>query len=193
MRRTIAGAVAGAAILMTAMAAGAESDLDTYTRASRAVANAYAESLRTELTKAIETAGPVAAIGLCNEKASVIADRLANEEPVSVRRTSLNFRNPENAPDPWERTILKSFEERRAAGEDPAKIDHAAIVMRDGKRVIQYMKAIPTGELCLSCHGGAEVSPEVAAKLEEAYPGDHARGFHVGDIRGAFTVIQPAE
>jgi hypothetical protein len=187
------GGLAGAAVLVTALNAAAESDLDAYTRASRAVVQAFAESLQAELKGAIEASGPVAAIELCNEKAPSIVSQHATGVEWTLGRTSLKFRNPANAPNAWEQAILQSFEERKAAGEDPASIDHAAIVMRDGKRVIQYMKAIPTRELCLNCHGGAEVRPEVAAKLAEFYPNDKARDFNVGDIRGAFTIVQPAE
>jgi len=31
----------------------------------------------------------------------------------------------------------------------------------------------------------------VKAKLDTYYPADQARGFKVGDIRGAFTISQP--
>jgi hypothetical protein len=189
----IMGGVAGVAIFVTALAAGAETDLDAYTKTSREVIKAYSDSLKAELTGAIKASGPVSAIMLCNHKAPAITRYHAGGEEVSIGRTSLKIRNPYNAPDAWEQTILKSFEDRKAAGEDPATIDHAAIVMRGGKRVIHYMKAIPTAELCLNCHGGDEVKPEVAAKLAEFYPNDKARGFKVGDIRGAFTIVQPAE
>ncbi len=193
MIRAIMGGVAGVAILVTALTAGAETDLDAYTKASREVIKAYSDNLKAELTGAIKASGPVSAIMLCNHKAPSITRLHASGQAVSIGRTSLKFRNPDNAPDAWEQTILKSFEDRKAAGEDPATIDHAAIVMRGGKRVIHYMKAIPTGEVCLNCHGGDEVKPEVAAKLAEFYPNDKARGFKVGDIRGAFTIVQPAE
>lgn len=193
MRRVLLGGLAGTAILLAAQAAGAESDLDAHTRLSREVIKAFAESLKAELTGAIKASGPVAAIELCNHKAPQIVRRHADLDELTLGRTSLKFRNPDNAPDAWEQTILQSFEDRRAAGEDPETIDHAAIIMRDGRRVIHYMKAIPTGELCLNCHGGDEVKPEVAAKLAKYYPDDKARGFSVGDIRGAFTIVKPAE
>lgn len=193
MRRLAIALLAGAALVVTAPTASAENDLDAHTRLSRELINAYAQNLKSELIGAIEASGPVAAIELCNHKAPVISRQHAAEQGLTLGRTSLKLRNPNNAPDAWERTILQSFEERKAAGEDPATIDHAAIIMRDGKRVIHYMKAIPTGELCLNCHGGDEVKPEVAAKLAEFYPDDKARGFEVGDIRGAFTIVKPAE
>lgn len=52
------------------------------------------------------------------------------------------------------------------------------------------MKAIPTGKLCLNCHGQA-IKPDVVKLLDKYYPGDGARGFGEGDLRGAFTIIQP--
>ncbi len=193
MRRTITGGVAVAAVLFAAGAAGAETDLEARTKASRLVIKSFAESLQAELKSAMQASGPVAAIEVCNEEAPGIARRHANKEGWSVGRTSLKVRNPDNAPDPWELTVLQSFEDRKAAGENPASIDHAAFATEDGKRVFRYMKAIPTAEVCLNCHGGGEVKPEVAAKLAEFYPDDKARGFKVGDIRGAFTIVQPAD
>ncbi len=51
------------------------------------------------------------------------------------------------------------------------------------------MKAIPTGPLCLACHGETLAAP-VAEKIGELYPADKATGFREGDIRGAFVVTK---
>jgi hypothetical protein len=51
------------------------------------------------------------------------------------------------------------------------------------------MKAIPTGEVCQTCHG-VEIAPPVSAKIRELYPQDQAIGFKTGDLRGAFTITQ---
>ena len=62
----------------------------------------------------------------------------------------------------------------------------------DGKKAMRYMKALPTQELCLSCHGKEnKVSPEVQAKLKELYPDDKATGYDSGQIRGAITARKP--
>ncbi|MDD3519457.1 MAG: DUF3365 domain-containing protein, partial [Chromatiales bacterium] len=102
---------------------------------------------------------------------------------------SLKTRNAKNKPDAWEQKVLESFEQRKAAGEDVAKIDHFEVVTTDGKQEFRYMKAIPTGEVCLKCHG-TEIDPAVIGKLDGLYPQDTARGFKQGDIRGAFTIRQ---
>jgi hypothetical protein len=51
------------------------------------------------------------------------------------------------------------------------------------------MQAIPTGALCLQCHG-ENISPEVQAELARLYPEDKATGYSAGDIRGAFVVTR---
>jgi len=40
---------------------------------------------------------------------------------------------------------------------------------------------------CLKCHG-EDIDPKVAAKLDALYPQDNARGYKVGQVRGAFTL-----
>ena len=105
-------------------------------------------------------------------------------------RTSLKLRNPANMPDAWELKVLKTFEERKAAGEDPAKIAYAEVVTQDGSKRFRFMKAIPTAELCLNCHG-SELKPEVVKALDKYYAADKARGFNVGDLRGAFSLSKP--
>ena len=64
----------------------------------------------------------------------------------------------------------------------------AEIVEEDGHQVFRLVKAIPTGALCLNCHGGDKVQASVVEKLAEHYPGDQARGFAEGQMRGVFTL-----
>jgi len=52
------------------------------------------------------------------------------------------------------------------------------------------MKAIPMGAACMACHG-RKISGDVIELLDALYPGDEARGFGLGEIRGAFTLTQP--
>ncbi len=150
----------------------------------------FASMLKKELQQALKTGGPLKAIEVCNGKAPEIAARISEETGWDVGRTSLKWRNPDNAPDAWERKVLEDFEKRRARGEKAQAIDYAEIVEQDGRRVLRYMKAIPTGKVCLACHG-SNIDSAVRARLDEFYPDDRARGFRPGDIRGAFTVSRP--
>jgi hypothetical protein len=171
----------------------AEEDADRRVVESRATIKSFAGELQAALKGAMKSGGPVEAIAVCNEKAPGIAEAHGRAKGWEVGRTSLKYRNPGNAPDQWETTVLQSFEQRKTAGEDVKKLDFGEFTELDGKKVFRYMKAIPTGEVCLNCHGGDTVKPEIEARLAEIYPDDKARGFSVGDIRGAFTIIQPVQ
>jgi Protein of unknown function (DUF3365) len=170
--------------------AAAQSDLPERMTAARAVAADFGAKLLAELQQAIAAGGPVNAIGVCKTIAPQIAAEKSAAAQMSVGRTSLKLRQPKNAPDAWELQQLRTFEERKAAGENPAAIEVGEYLEKEDKPVFRYMKAIPTGPVCLNCHG-TQLSPEVAAKLRELYPEDHATGFAVGDLRGAFTITAP--
>lgn len=157
--------------------------------ASRTAIKAFAERLQAELVQAMENGGPAAAITVCNLKAPEIASAVSLDKGLDIGRTSLRTRNDANRPDEWEANVLQRFEARQAAGENPAELDYHEVVETDGRRLFRYMKAIPTAAVCLKCHG-SDIDPEVRARLDELYPNDMARGFAVGDIRGAFTVSQ---
>jgi len=136
----------------------------------------------------LKSGGPVKTIEVCNEVAPSVAADLSKKHGVDLGRTSLKLRNPNNAPDAWEKSVLMKFEERKAAGEDVKTLAHAEVVTENGAQYFRMMKAIPTAEKpCLMCHGG-QVKPDIEAKLGELYPADKARGYKPGDIRGAFTL-----
>ncbi len=153
---------------------------------ARGLIKEFAGALKGELKAAMKAGGPLEAISTCNNKAPEIASQKSQELGWDLARTSLKLRNPDNAPDAWEQEVLQSFETRKAAGEDAAKMEQAEIVEKDGKRVFRYMKAIPAGKRCLKCHGES-IKADLAEKLDSLYPEDQARGFKEGDIRGAFT------
>jgi hypothetical protein len=143
--------------------------------------------LKTTLQAAMKSGGPLQAVSVCNTEAPAIAAQVSTERSMQVGRTSLKTRNPGNAPDVWETAVLERFEERKAAGEPIASLEYSELTTQEGARVFRYMKAIPVEGVCLACHGPA-LSDELAARVDELYPEDRARGYDVGDIRGAFTV-----
>ena len=184
-------AIVMAIALSSAAAAFAEDDLAARVDASREAIKSFAGALQEQLKSAMAVGGPTAAIEVCEIAAPAIAADASEDRGWTVGRTSLKLRNPANAPDAWELSVLRDFEARKAAGEDPAGIDRAEFVVRGGQRTFRYMKAIGTQAVCTVCHGTA-IAPEVAAALDALYPEDRARGFEVGDIRGAFSITQPA-
>lgn len=156
-------------------------------RYSRALVGRFGARLQAALMTSLSSGGPISAIKVCNTEAPEIARGLEIDEGWSIRRTSLGLRNPDNAPDAWERATLEAFEKDRAAGKNPAELETHAVIEDGGKRAFRYMKAIPTAALCLDCHGG-NIAADVTAQLDGFYPEDRARGFNEGDIRGAFSI-----
>lgn len=181
-------------ITVTVLAAGpvaaddAESDIDR----ARALIKSFSQSLQGRLSDAIAESGPVHAVSVCHTDAPRIAAEQEAASGWQVARTSLKVRNPDNEPDAWEQQVLKSFAERMAAGEDPAGIDRVEVVEQDGREILRYMKAIPTGQICVTCHG-EDLESDLAQRIDELYPHDQARGFEVGELRGAFTLSKPLE
>jgi hypothetical protein len=51
------------------------------------------------------------------------------------------------------------------------------------------MKAIPTGTMCLACHGSS-VDEKTLKKINTLYPNDQAIGFSSEDLRGAFSITK---
>lgn len=170
--------------------ASADNDIKQRAQKSKAVVKEFMTQLKGELQAAMKAGGPVNAIDVCNKKAPVIAKSLSDKYGWKVARTSLKTRNASNAPDSWETKVLNKFEERKAKGEAVKPMVHFEVVSGDGKKAFRFMKAIPTAEVCLKCHG-SNIAPGIKAKLEKTYPDDRATGFKLGDIRGAFTITQP--
>jgi len=159
---------------------------------SREIVMDFMAELKGELAAALQQGGPVSAIEVCRVGAREIAQGQAEKTGFKVGRTSSKVRNPRNAPDAWEKKVLQGFEQRAAKGADVATLEASEVVDRGGKKVFRYMKAIPTGEPCLVCHGDS-LSADLSAKIAEFYPKDRAVGFKVGEVRGAFTLQKVLE
>jgi hypothetical protein len=70
-------------------------------------------------------------------------------------------------------------------GEKPV----AQLVSGPGE-TIHYYKPILVQSMCLNCHGSipGQLKPEVAAVVDSLYPGDLARNYKEGDLRGAWHI-----
>ncbi len=165
----------------------ADESMEANINEGRGIIKAFAEDLKGELQKGMKQGGAVNAIKVCNTMAPQLQEAHSQMSGWRVARTSLKLRSPENTPDAWEKAVLNEFESRKAAGEDPMKLVKAEVTEENGRKVFRMMKAIPTAEVCTKCHG-VELEEPVAAKLDELYPEDKARGFKVGELRGAFTL-----
>ncbi|MBN2430109.1 MAG: DUF3365 domain-containing protein [Acidobacteria bacterium] len=181
-------------LLLTVMLllGGILADTASNLSAARAAADKLGADLVKELRRALKKEGVTAAVAVCHERAPAIAATITRETGYTVGRTSLRVRNPQNAPDAWEKKVLAEFADRHRLGEALKNMEYSEVVETKDGREFRYMKAIPTRKLCLQCHG-TNVPPELAAILKEKYPQDKATGFAAGDLRGAFTIRKKLE
>lgn len=158
---------------------------------ARKVAGAIPPKLLSVLDEEMKK-GDENAIAVCREKAPKMAAAASEQTGWNIRRVSLKNRNPKAVPDAWERAALEDFERRTAAGEKPTGLEKGELVDDNGRPLYRYIKALPTQDLCLSCHGTADrISAPVKAKLAELYPEDKAVGYGTAEIRGAITLKRP--
>jgi hypothetical protein len=153
---------------------------------ARTAVNALQTELQTALQNAMRDGGPIAAIEVCQLQALPITASISEQQNLHIRRTALKLRNPANSPDDWEAQQLADFAARAERGESLATMETAS--RESGE--FRYMKAIPTGDICIGCHG-TQISEPLANALKERYPADQATGFAAGDLRGAFSVRIP--
>ena len=173
------------------LAAAEPADDTAWVEQSRQLAMQLGGQLKAELGKAITEGGPMAAINVCYLRAPEIAAQLSQASGARVGRTALRVRNPSNAPDDLERTVLEQFAADLGSGPIDRPLEAAFEIRRGDAVERRYMRAIPTDALCLTCHGES-IAPELADAIARNYPRDQATGFKLGQLRGAFSVVWPA-
>ena len=167
----------------------ADSEVQTKVKQARVHAKALGGALKSRLKQAIQSGGLEAGVEECQLAAEHIAEGLS-QNGWEVGRTALKVRNPNNAPDEWEREQLALFtsllEKAKLEGKQPSMpMDTSKYNSDSGE--FRYMMAIQQGQVCMACHGG-QVAPSVKDTILKHYPNDEATGFELGELRGAFTL-----
>jgi hypothetical protein len=183
------------AALLPGNASADASDLEQRELASKAVTAEFLKQLGGKLKAEMKASGPVGAIAVCRDVAPDIANELSLKNGWRVTRVSSKPRNSMlGTADTWEHENLADFERRAMGGESYKDMVSSQVVLEGGKSYYRFMKPIPVQEICLTCHGSEEqIPPAVAAALAEAYPHDKAKGYKLGDLRGAVSIKQPIE
>lgn len=163
------------------------SETDDLATEARGLAKAFGGQLKQQLQAGMKGGGPLVAMDICNAQAPAIATAVGGSTGWKVGRSSLKARSENNRPDEWEMLAMLDFEKQKSTGQNMAAMENYAVIENSNGRIFRYMKAIPTAEVCLACHG-ENVKSEVLAKINQLYPMDQALGFKAGDIRGAFTL-----
>ncbi len=141
--------------------------------------------LSSRLTQEIKTNGILSAAKFCNSNALTLTEEvnLHQVEGISIKRISLKERNSANKPKADEAAVLESMQTMLQNNTLPAYV-----VEEDAKTYKFYKPLIINKGVCLKCHGDMSKDPELDEFLLEAYPQDKARGYKMGDLRGAVLV-----
>ncbi len=183
----IAAALAG-----TLLANPYESKKEEIADAARIGKKASAELLKTlggNLKKHLKAGGPAEALDFCANNAYSLTEKVSDTfgKSVSVKRISLRYRNPLNAPaDAKEKAVLEALETMNENG----VVLPRGIVQDLGNGVYKYYRPLKINKgVCLKCHGDlTKTNPDFARAIRKIYPDDRATGFRMGDLRGAIVV-----
>ena len=167
-------------------------DLAKFQDDSRTVTKELMGQLGGKVQSEMMAGGPVPTINVCKIIAPAITSDISRKTGQRITRVSLKVRNPLlGSPDAWEQNVLMNFE-KRLEKESPANMEFAEVVTEPQGKYLRYMKAIPTQEVCLKCHGAPDtIAPPVKELLNAEYPHDKATGYTLGQIRGAISIKKP--
>ncbi|MEZ4949348.1 MAG: DUF3365 domain-containing protein [Saprospiraceae bacterium] len=142
-------------------------------------------SLSARLGKAMKEQGVQGAVKYCNVAALPLTDSLAQLQNVTIKRTSLQLRNPKNAPTEDEKNMLFAYQAQEKAGSDLVPV-----VQQVDNGVIKFFAPIRMMDVCQKCHGsiGETMQEEDYAYIKSLYPEDQATGFKEGDLRGMWSI-----
>jgi hypothetical protein len=154
-------------------------------------AGALAEGLLERLAHAIDSEGLEGATSFCSESAIPLTEEIqaAQAAGFSLKRTTLRWRNPDNAPDQWEDRVLRYLEALEEF--DPGSVPVELTAQGPGES-LRYYRPLRAAPMCLNCHGDeGEMDPRVLEILREGYPEDRATGYGAGELRGVIRVEIP--
>ncbi len=166
-------------------------------QAGQAAVGQVAMKLVGELTVALSSGGPVAAIDVCHLKALPLTEEKLPDLPqvTAVKRTSLKLRNPANAPDAAEQRALDHVATLLATGQEaPAFLVQKIPATATTPAEWRVYRSILVQQSCTHCHGDpTRQSPELRALLQARYPRDDALNYQTGQWRGLIraTVAAP--
>ncbi|BDQ03368.1 DUF3365 domain-containing protein [Ignavibacterium sp.] len=157
--------------------------------ALRSDAKTFMESLKSVLIKEIQTNGIVNAVSVCSDTAQILTNNYGVSKGIYIKRVSFKNRNPLNVPDDFESKVLKMFEEQFNKNQLKPESDYVELIEQNGVYKVRYMKPIFVQPECLNCHGTEEqISPQVKDLINKVYPNDKAKGYQMGDLRGAVSI-----
>ena len=112
-----------------------------------------------------------------------VSESLGKNGYIYLKQTSLNYRNPLNAPDDFETNMLRRYEKKEFSSA------HYEISSMDNQEHLRYTYPLYIEKSCLACHGKpyVDVNKDTYNLLVEHY-GDRSFNYKEGDLRGIVSV-----
>jgi len=164
-----------------------QEEIDAVKTVGQKASASLLQALGGNLKKHLKAGGPMAALEFCSNNAYALTEEVDASlgKDVSVKRVSLRYRNPANAPQGDEQAVLESLQTLEAN----AVVLPKELVEVVGNGTYKYYKPLLiNNEACLKCHGDLDKSSELAKAIAERYPEDRATGYKMNDLRGAIVV-----
>jgi hypothetical protein len=140
--------------------------------------------LVTELYGSIMKGGTDHAVPYCKLKSSSIEKIVSQRSNIEIKRVTDRARNPQHLADAFEMKIIEKWKAELSLGKKPSPI-----AQKDEKGNYRVMEPIILKiDFCLKCHGSeTNIKPSTLKIIKREYPKDNARGYKIGDLRGAFS------
>lgn len=171
----------------------ADPALAAHVEEAKATLQQLVTTLSAALTAAAQEGGPDRGVEVCQTQALPLTHASFAGSPSRVtglKRTSLQVRNPANAPDQAEAAALDRIAQMLANGKPlPGLLVQQLNATTETAPELRIYKPLNVAAQCLACHGDPDTfSPSLRATLQHYYPQDTATGYAKGDWRGLIRV-----
>ncbi len=147
------------------------------------ISSVLLQKLGGELKSQMQTGGPMGALHFCSQNALALTEQIAKESKTSIKRISINNRNPVNKANKVETALLNEWDNLVKNGQP---LPEQKLVNVSERTIMYYKPIVINNEACLKCHGNIE--GELAKAVKATYPDDKATGYKMGDLRGMIAI-----
>ncbi|MDD5051500.1 MAG: DUF3365 domain-containing protein [Sulfuricurvum sp.] len=143
------------------------------------------QKLGSELKTQMQANGPIAALNFCSQNALNLTEQVAKDSGISLKRISLQNRNPVNAATQEEKILLDQWQKMIKNGET---LPVYTLIKLTNNHNVYYKPIVINNEACLKCHGDIAANSPLGNAIKQSYPEDKATGYKMGDLRGMIAV-----
>jgi len=182
----LVGLSLSATLVLAAQPSKKDAELNAVIKTGQKSSKILLQTLGKNMKKHMKKGGVFKALDFCANEAYTLTQDVNKKLPVgvSVKRISMKFRSPANAPKDNEVAILQSFKKMGDANVILPKY----LVEKTGLHTYKYYKPLVINKkVCLKCHGVIK-DIELKRAISSRYPLDTAMKYKMGDLRGAIVV-----